>query len=286
MFSLSISQPKWDSAKNKVPYQLLQLQLQYELQRNGVRQKSGCEGGLHETAREVITFFHVQLLPGALAERGSPRPRIAFRDLLGYGERAEERRKGTCASSTLKAERISLLLLPPKERGCQSGSPGNRASQMSCKMPCPQRTWVVLSVLQRGNPALKALPVALCSDGQLVHYHRLPAARRDPQRLSKTRKAKTQVKTCMEGLMWGQWVLTRLLRALFGQHPVAVQREGASQPGCTLPQLHSAAAGKRLGTQGALAIISINYGVIPRVDRCPAQHCVHPFDTATASPLT
>lgn len=33
MFSLSISQPKWDNAKNKVPNQLLQLQLQYRLQR-------------------------------------------------------------------------------------------------------------------------------------------------------------------------------------------------------------------------------------------------------------
>lgn len=265
MFALSISQPKWDSAKNKVLYQLLQLQLQYGLQSNRVRQKSRHEGDLHETAREVIAFFHVQLLSGALAERGSPRQRISFRELLGYGEWAQERRKGTCASGTLKAERIPPLFLPPKERGCQSGSPANRASQMPCKMPHPQHTWVVLSMLRQGNPALKALPVALCSNGPLVHHHHLPAAWRDPQRLSKIRKAKTQVKTCKEGLMGGQWMLILLLRALFGQYLVAVQMEDASQPGCTLHQLHCAAVGQRLGTQGVLAIISINYGVIPWV---------------------
>lgn len=65
MFSLSISQPKWDSAKNKVLYQLLQLQLQYGLQRNGVRWKSGHVGSLHETAREVIAFFSLWLKEAA-----------------------------------------------------------------------------------------------------------------------------------------------------------------------------------------------------------------------------
>lgn len=120
-------------------------------------------------------------------------------------------------------------------------------------------------MLRQGNPALKALPVALCSNGPLVHHHHLPAAWRDPQRLSKIRKAKTQVKTCKEGLMGGQWMLILLLRALFGQYLVAVQMEGASQPGCTLHQLHRAAVGECLGTQGVLAIISINYGVIPWV---------------------
>lgn len=63
------------------------------------------------------------------------------------------------------------------------------------------------------NPALKAWPVALCSNGPLVHCHFVPAAREDPQSLSKTRKAKPQV---MGGLMWEQWVLTCLLRALSG----------------------------------------------------------------------
>ena len=60
-------------------------------------------------------------------------------------------------------------------------------------------------------------------------------------------------------------MLILLLRALFGQYLAAVQMEGVSQPGCTLHQLHRAVVGKRLGTQGALAIISINYGVIPWV---------------------
>lgn len=73
VFNLRISQPKGDSAKNKVPYPLLQLQLQYGLRRDGVRWKSGHEGGLHEAAREVIAFFHVQFPSGALAERRSPR---------------------------------------------------------------------------------------------------------------------------------------------------------------------------------------------------------------------
>lgn len=73
VFNLRISQPKGDSAKNKVPHPLLQLQLQYGLRRDGVRWKSGHEGGLHEAAREVIAFFHVQFLSGALAERRSPR---------------------------------------------------------------------------------------------------------------------------------------------------------------------------------------------------------------------
>lgn len=69
--------------------------------------------------------------------------------------------------------------------------------------------------------------MALCSNGTLVHCHHLPTARREPQRLSKTRKAKPQVKTCMEGLIWGQWMLTHLLRALFGQYLAAGQRERA-----------------------------------------------------------
>lgn len=127
-------------------------------------------------------------------------------------------------------------------------------------MPHPQHTGVVLSMLQWGSPALKALLVALCSNGPLVHYHHLPATQRAPQRLSKTRKAKTQVKTCMEALMWGQWMLIRLLRALLGQYLAAAQREGASQPGCRLCQLHSATAGKHMGIQGALANTGINYG--------------------------
>lgn len=71
---------------------------------------------MHETAREVIAFFHVQLLSGAVAERGRPRPRISFRELLGHGEQAEERTEGTCVNSTLKFERIPLLL-PPKKEG-------------------------------------------------------------------------------------------------------------------------------------------------------------------------
>lgn len=133
MFALSISQPKWDSAKNKVLYQLLQLQLQYGLQSNRVRQKSGHEGDLHETAREVIAFFHVQLLSGALAERGSPRPRISFRELLGYGEWAQERRKGTCASSTLKAERIPPSSFLPKKEGA------SLAAQLTELPKCPAR---------------------------------------------------------------------------------------------------------------------------------------------------
>jgi len=106
-----------------------------------------------------------------------------------------------------------------------------------------------------------------------------------PKEALKDQEGRNSAKTCMERLMWGQWVLGRLLRALFGQHLAAAQREGAPQPGCTLRWLHSAAAGKRPGTRGALAILSVNCGVIPRTDRCPAQRCLLPFGAATASPL-
>jgi len=117
------------------------------------------------------------------------------RKWMGWG--AEGRRKGACASSTLKTERI-FLLLPSKQKGASQAA---RATELP-KHPagCHVRTvplWC--RACCNGSRSLEGFMVALCSNGPLLCYHHLPAAWRGPKKLSKTRKAETQPKPAWKG---------------------------------------------------------------------------------------